>query len=430
MKALRIALAFLRIPRLSLLILGLPVLIGVAITTSQLLVTGVVLESARRGLDTSEVGTAQKKGNLVREFLFQTSEPFPEPHICRWQVIERDGNTFEVPPTSDCRPDRLDVAIRTPVDGDIDLQPYLQFLRGSVERIHICQRCSPDLIIDLRNGMPQTNVHSVWAGLMLVLFLNNDTVLEQYASARASLGKVRDELGKVFFFANGFEYPLLLSHSVAIMAVILNIVGIVVISVWMALKAHRSVLLYISRGGALLPMVAAFGRGSFYRAIWIITAARVAIFLACILPIVYGTFSEIFDLDLRAFSFFAHRGLFPMWLLSIILSMALAALTSSVAELKERQHAAHMLFRYLPIVASLGGGLLWCLTFVIDGPVSSVMRDLLSGIPIIGIVPIIVAPLLGMRLDILLVHSLLSLLSIIWLGQRNARWFAAHVEEV
>ena len=55
---------------------------------------------------------------------------------------------------------------------------------------------------------------------------------------------------------------------------------------------------------------------------------------------------------------------------------------------------------------------------------------MLTGTPVLGIAPILIAPIFKPMVDVLTVHSILTILVCLYVLRANAHWFAAHLEEL
>jgi hypothetical protein len=190
------------------------------------------------------------------------------------------------------------------------------------------------------------------------------------------------------------------------------------------------VLDYFARNGALLPMVAATGKHSFYDAIWLLTVFRVGAFLLAAVPATLLVFTGLTE-DQPIPSFFGEDRLFPYaWMVAIGLSFALATLIASIADLKHRHHFLSFLYLYLPIAVCAISAVGWGLTFLVDSPAFGYVRNIAAALPIVGMAPVLVSPLFQPSIWVLVAHALLTL-GLIWLFlKRNAHWFAAHLEEL
>ena len=91
-----------------------------------------------------------------------------------------------------------------------------------------------------------------------------------------------------------------------------------------------------------------------------------------------------------------------------------------------------MLFRsrFLPLLGAFIGAVAWGASFIAPLHQCGVFRLIVSALPIVGIAPILVAPITGLPYTPMVIHSLLAIIGLTWLLKRNARWFAAHLEEV
>ena len=58
------------------------------------------------------------------------------------------------------------------------------------------------------------------------------------------------------------------------------------------------------------------------------------------------------------------------------------------------------------------------------------LRNIATGLPVIGMTPVLVAPIFKPPYALLLAHIVLALGTTWWILKQNARWFAAHLEEL
>jgi hypothetical protein len=211
---------------------------------------------------------------------------------------------------------------------------------------------------------------------------------------------------------------------------VVNFALIVIITLWLAIKAHRKVLDYFVRNGALLPMVAACSKRSFYGALWILTVSRVLAFLAAAVPMTVVVFLDLLGKeDLKRF-FQGDIWALMLWGVTLVLSMSLATVIASIAELRQRHEILSFLYKYLPIFVSLLGGVIWVATFIFEGNAPSIIRQFLTACPIIGMVPVLIAPLFSPYAWLLVVNMVLTAALLAVTLNFNARWFAAHLEEL
>jgi hypothetical protein len=208
-----------------------------------------------------------------------------------------------------------------------------------------------------------------------------------------------------------------------------NIALLVVIALWLALKAHRKVLDYFSRNDVLLPLAAACGKQAFYSAIWILTLFRVGCFLGASIPLMYFGLDDIFSSNVGIdLSFSLAHG--AAWLVALVSALGLATVIASIAELKHRHSLLSVSYRVLPLLGAFFGAMVWGASFIMPLHACGVFRLIVSALPIVGIAPILVAPVTGLPYAPMMIHAVLAIIGLTWLLKRNARWFAAHLEEV
>ncbi|RIL12054.1 MAG: hypothetical protein DCC75_01175, partial [Proteobacteria bacterium] len=258
----------------------------------------------------------------------------------------------------------------------------------------------------------------------------NEDLKIKYVAAAEDFDRMRKIRGELYFHSKGFEAPLSVTDAELSVAVILNIAALIVISLWLALKAHRKVLDYFARSGALLPMVSATGKGPFYGAIWILTMLRVGAFLIATVPMMVYGLGELIDKNHFANLIGVNSWVFATWLLAITAGLALATLVASIADLRHRQSFFSFSYRYVPLFICASGALVWTATFIFDSRLSDLLRRIVTALPVAGMGPIMVAPIFRPGWDILIINAMLTGVTLIILLRVNARWFAAHLEEI
>ena len=266
--------------------------------------------------------------------------------------------------------------------------------------------------------------------MMYGLLMLDRKIQDQYKSLKIQRKDLKQKLGDVFFFMPELKAPIEVSSMEVSMIFILNITALVVISLWLGLRAHRKILDYFSKSGALLPMVAATGKTPFYLALWGITGLRVFVFLFASVPLLFVVLNEsseqhsIFDI------FNGNFVDFSIWLLALFSSMTLATMIASISELKGRHEILSVVYKIIPLLMSAFGALFWASSFLATSEIAGIFRSVLSALPIIGMGPIILAPVVQPKFYILLIHTVASCTFIWFLMRKNAHWFAAHLEEL
>jgi len=327
-------------------------------------------------------------------------------------------------------PDRLDVGIRVSDPAQFDVSEYQKLLRGNVQRIHLCKNCAPDLLFFPEGKKPYIEMHGIWSVLLLRLITHNEDVTDALKNVRQTNNQVDTLLGKKFFVAPGFKSPINIGEVRSTLLLVFNFSSLVVVALWLALKAHRKVLDYFAHNGALLPMVAANGKDNFYGAIWSITLIRVFAFLFAAIPLTILSIHEYLFDDSSQALLRSDWGSTILWACSLIVSLSLATLIASIADLKHRSHFTMVIYRFLPIFLAFFGALVWTFTFIFEGSLSPIIRTAICAFPVIGMVPLFVSIILQPHIIALALHLTLSVLLITYLMKGNARWFAAHLEEI
>lgn len=433
MRSIRIASALLKIPRLFVSLILFPLLVGLLLVVAQLVLTSMAfMVSTRSSDDLQRTFKEQNENNIVRRIIYGSGKRLPELLICRWQQQPNpiNGEVVEAPPNEACHPSLLDAALLVEDPARTDIERYRALFNGNVERLHVCRSCEPYITIDLRGAKPATKIQSIWALAITSLLSLDDTLNRRFVDTIQRKEEIRSLLGARSLSLSGVGQPLNLNALRGVLVLVLNIVCLVIIALWLALKAHRRVLDYFARNGALLPMVAATGKGSFYSALWVLTGVRVFCFLAIGIPLAAMTLSDLLTRrELEQFLATDLR-LLLLWIVAIATSLALATLVASIADLKHRHSWLSFLYRYFPLLLCLGGALLWGATFLFEGAVSSAVRDGITACPVVGMLPVLLVPLLKPSILLVTLHACSSAAALAVLLRHNTRWFAAHLEEL
>jgi hypothetical protein len=424
--ALHLAWSLVRIRHLTLSLFIFPLIISVVLVLGQLMVTGMFLRSFGTGAADIESAT-KTESNPVRLILYGSGDERPPLRVCRW-VPARGNSQGEIPPSEECRPDRLDVAVHVDDPTNASIQEYSDLFQGQIDRLHVCRACSPDVVIDADTaGKKNTHVGSAY-GL---------AVLSLAFKMKGSVKEDRDEyikmlsgdIGKVSLSLPESAQPIELSKTNGAIPFAANIVPMVIIALWLSLRAHRKVLDYFARNDVLLPLVAATGKKAFYGALWILTLFRVTCFLAAAIPIMYFGLRDISG-DTVFQEIAKNTNAIVLWLAALVAAVSLATIISSIADLKHRQAFVNVLYRYLPMFLAMLGGCVWLATFIFPSETAGLIRLGLTAVPVLGLAPLFIAPITRPEVWVLLVHAVCSAALVVVILRGNARWFAAHLEEV
>lgn len=432
MKTFRIIFALLRVPRLFASLLLFPLLGALIVVGTQLLLSGSALRQINKSQKESlheEIKSEDKDWQFLRAILYGSGSPLPDPKLCIWTKPE-ESHKPEQPPSEECAPDRLDIALHVSEDSRIEPLEYLKMIKGNAQRLHICESCKPDLELFVSSQGNSTKAHSTYGLMLYALLLMDKELSQQFKELKIKREDLKDKLGDVFFFLPELKSAIAVSSLQISLVFILNITALVVISLWLGLRAHRKVLDYFSKSGALLPMVAATGKTPFYLALWGITALRVAVFLVASVPLLLVVLGSASEQE----SVFSTIGLnfweLAIWLIALLSSMSLATLIASISDLKGRHELLSVAYKIIPLFLSALGALVWASSFFATTESAGIFRSILSMLPIFGMGPIILAPVIQPKIYILLIH-ILSSAGLVWfLMRRNAHWFAAHLEEL
>jgi hypothetical protein len=434
MNSFRLALAFMLIPRLFRTLFLIPLAISLCFVYLQLLVTGTLLSASN-----TDPKHIQKKiknaheNNIVKKILLGTNEPLNELSICRWNREEEEGLKFSSihPQMQGCVLDRYDVVLHVEEPMDFDPSEYEQIFTGNFRRLHLCRGCLTDIVIDLtRKNDISAHTYSVWGLALLSSTDFSGETLDSYFKVLNQVDRAAKLTGERYLHAKGFINPLKVSDLADTLCIIANFALLLIIALWLSLRAHRKVLDYFSDSDALLPMVAATGKETFYGAIWFLTLMRVSVFFVCALPFCLLSLRSLVNRSFRELFFAGDFLAFAIWLITLTASISLATLLASIADLKHRRSILSFAYRYIPLLLCFCGGGLWALSFAFPLPFVTGLRDTLSVLPLIGMAPIILAPVFTPKYGVLVLHSLLTVAILVVLARRNARWFAAHLEDI
>ncbi len=435
LRALRLVWSLARIPHVALTLFVFPTLLSLALVFVQVIATGVVLKSV--SADTKVITQSMKDGsarpelNIVRKILYASSEPRPPLRVCRW-IPDAVGESGERPPSSECYPDRLDVAIITEHPRASDIERVREWFEGETDRLHICRSCQPDVTIEIGDdGKPQTKTRSIYGlGVLFLAITKSDTKkLENRAVYLELVGEFQEAIGTPSFFIPESQAFVEISPTNPFVPLTINVVLIVMIAVWLALRAHRKVLEYFSHNGVLLPLVAATGKRPFYGAVWLLTILRVSCFLLGSIPMLIGGMEACCgDGVFQALA--PHAAFLAVWAVSLIATLGFLTTIASMADLKHRDSIFAFLYRYLPFSVAVIGAAVWAFSFIFVTGWAATFRLVVASTPMLGLLPLLMAPVLQLPTWVVAVHGGAAASSLLLLLRRNSTWFAAHLEEV
>jgi len=431
-RALRIAWALVRVPNLTCQLFLLPIVLSLIVVIGQLVTTGIFLEAASRsapliGAEKVEAREKEADRSPIRYLLYGSGERRPELRVCRWGP-NPDNPDQEVPPNAECKLDGLDVAIRVTNPEEFVADDYVSVFQGQIDRLHICKRCTPEAVISISDkGEKLTYSYSMWGVAVLSLaFLPSPDLRSEH---RESVREKRGLIGNISLFLSETKRLVNLSISNPAVPFTINVVPLIIIALWLAIRAHGKVLDYFSQNNVLLPLVAATGKRAFYSALWMLTSARVGCFLAASIPLVYLGLENMSE-DGLVPVILERWQILSAWFFAVVPAVGLSTVISSIADLKHRHSAVSFMYRYIPLILALAGGIAWSATFIFPYDWAGHIRTFITAIPVIGLAPLFIAPVTEPLILALLVHGALSLGTLLVLVRLNMRWFAAHLEEV
>jgi len=337
---------------------------------------------------------------------------------------------LEAPPGKECSIDNFHVAFHVEDSEKFDPSQYINVLNGWVSTIHICQSACEayTTILISSKEKTRTEVTDPWAYSLLQSARQAAAANNYMMDSLRELDRMRDLFGDRFIQMKGMREPINAKNTLYVFAVITNVVVLIVISIWLALKAHRKVLDYFMLSGSLLPLIAATGIRRFYGALWILTGMRVLAFLSSAAPV--ALIAVINGFSTQAGPVLSHIQPFEVviWLIATTASLALGALIASISDLKHRYNLLSFVYRILPLTMCSLGMLVWMILFLDEGSTSLIIRSIIASLPLFGTGPMLLAPIMKPNFNIYVVHSVLSVLLLVIVARKNSRWFAAHIE--
>lgn len=431
MKPLLLAFSLIRVPRLFCTLLLWPLVIGVFVAITQVVFSSLFLHVMEESPDdyAARVEGTDVGVTWLQEELYQSDQPLGPPLICRWIV---GSNGDEYPPTRECAIDPLDVTVEVENPETFDAAPHAEFFNGATRRIHLCRSCGKDVRIRTINGEIQAHVFSLKAlGVLALADVNADKgVNPHYIEARRQVEKYHDLTGTIFLHPPGFDRPVNISKTSKTMVMVVNTAFIVLITLWLSLVGHRKVLQYFARNDALLPLVAACGKETFYSALWIITLIRVGFFLLASVPTAYISYRVAVPDELLNVFLGEQNGEFLLWVTGIVSSLSAFTIIASIAELKHRHSLLSFAYKYLPMLLCLAGTALWTVSVFSSGSGWWWVQHVIASLPLVGLSPMILAPIFRMSPTIIALHAMFASVLVVVCLRFNSRWFAAHLEEI
>lgn len=424
MNPLVLALSFIRVPRLFVYLILWPLVIGMFMIVVQLSLTAIFTKvSTESSTELAGEIEAEKEHDTVRYFLYGSHDPLPPPQVCYWEN--------EIADKPNCRVEPVDLTVLTDDPAAFDAARLDAFFKGNLRQVHVCRSCESELQLDLRKQPPRIYIQGM---LGFLVFLSSDRAFTQSlrqhrVEALEERENVEGVHGVPYIVSSGLSQPLALRGNEGIAALVLNVASLIVVTLWLMLRAHRRVLDYFARSGSLLPLVAACGKRPFYLSLWLVTIVRVCCFLLAAVPVTYFFFTR----SVAPQTFAQLRGMAPalvLWVTAVLVSMGALTIIGSIADLKHRHTWTSFLYKYIPLFACLFGATVWFATLFFDGSAVRILQYAVSVIPVLGMCPIIIAPLVALEHWILVAHAALATILLIVLLQVNARWFAAHLEEL
>ena len=431
MKAFRLALSLVRVPRLFVSLLFWPMIVGICIALGQIAVSSTYLGFTSETAVQFEkrLNRRSPEADWLRDHLYGSTAPLAPIRLCQWEMVKGS----EVVPGGSCSPKPLDVRIRYSLATQPEIAKYLKHFQGSIERIHLCKECNFEtaILIDITTETPTTTVtnFSGIALLSLVDTVKQELVNSHFISAKALIEELDAVGGTVLFDPPGVKNPINMSEATRTMILIFNTSLLIVIALWLSLRGHRRVLDYFARNDSLLPLVASCGKNTFYSALWIITLLRVSFFLLMVTPATIIALSKVAPSSTLEI-FMNDRLDFILWLFALLSSLASLTIIASIAELKHRSSWISFLYKYIPLFVFFIGTVAWACSLFLDASAATIIRNIVAGCPILGISPVLLSPLIALSPTLLAAHATLASILVLLVMRNNSRWFAAHLEEL
>lgn len=431
---LRLSLCLIRIPRLFATLFLFPLLVSLILVLFQATATiSLVNVADSYESPTKRVKQSRQEGMFIREKLLGVAGSLPPIKVCRWESAPQgpNGGTERAPTTPEgCSLERYDVVLRVDEPAFFNSTAYQKRLDGKFLRLHLCRECRSDIIITPTTKRVAAHLFSV-QGLILLSMARRAEQAELLAKTPdADPETPGAKLGKNILNLPGLYAPTPVSDIHATLIGILNVASLIIIAAWLAMKSHRKVLDYFAASGSLLPLVAASGRGIFYGALWVLTGARVLCFLLSSAPFSYYVFSSVTAKHENTFTFAGNAAAFSLWIIALTAMFSLAATIASISELRARHSPLSFMYRYIPLLFCAGGAIIWALTLLDSSAEAVTLRDTIAALPLVGMVPVLLAPIFVPSDNVLVLQSILSVAALVFAVRANTRWFGAHLEEL
>ena len=430
MRSILLAFSFVRVPKLFVALLLWPLVIGLLVAGAQIfsssLYLGIVNETPAQF--ERRIMAENPGDSWLRKQLFGTDERFSSLLYCRWEM----RGSSEVPPSELCAAKNLDIALQVQSPALFDAKTYADFFNGSTRAMHLCRSCRTDITIaHADQEKPETEISSL-AALGVYMLAESDSdkdIKTHFVRAKESAEENKDLGGIVYLQTQGLSKKVNITDASSVMILVINTTFLLLVTVWLALRGHKKVLDYFVRNNALLPLVAACGKDTFYTSLWIVSLIRVAFFLLASLPATYLAFRfAVPDHTLRLF--IGEPSEFILWVAGIISSLCAVTIIASMAELKHRHFWASFLYKYLPLVLWAAGTSVWAATILIGSHHAAFIQNTIASLPVFGFSPLVLWPVFKLTTHALALHVLLSSALVFAILRRNSRWFAAHLEEL
>ncbi len=429
MRSLTIALTFLKDPRLFCQLLLWPLLLGVGLAAGPILISAAYLHLLEETPEQFRERVEVKDTTLVwiQRMLYGKQRLPAVPQVCQWIGVAG----VERAPTSDCPLEPLDVVIHAKNGTAKNIDSFISYFSGATPRIHICETCNSELVIDFPNGVTTSQVQSLRAmGVVMLAQDNRNTDINSFImQAKERSQQLEDLTGTVLLKADGMLNSMDLTHATTIMVLIINTCMLIVGSLWLILKGYRKVFRCFAENNALLPLVAVCGKWEFYLSIWIIALLRVALFLGIAIPIAYVAYTAAVTDETRNL-FLPEKGALLSWLFATASSLALVTVIASLSELFRRHSMISFLYSYVPMVLILVSTGLWFYSLFSGDNSLSALQNGLTFLPIVGLSPVILTPILPQSTFSLICHGATACALVLILLKHHAIWFAAHLEEL
>lgn len=410
-RAANIAWCFLSVPRIASSLLLAPLILGLFVTGSSLVLSFAVRTAPNS--ETVEPGRRVPR-NPVKGLLGVRAPK--ELSVCYHSE-------------ESCQVDRLDIVARPDVLEQVSLAQLRDDFDGDFRRLHVCTNCDSEIELVHRNGKLAVLLKSLHAVMMWESGAFH-RLQKQKAQLHEQSGNDDFEVFEAgqFWLFGGKNLPFNASHLGLAAVWILNISLSCLVLAWLGIKSHGRVINYFARNDALQPLIVSLGLKEFYGSIWILTLARVAVFGGFYLVAMYQArwvmgFSAFYETVFRGDILFLVG-----WLFVLFLQFTTIAMLVSLAEISRDTRATISLV-YFPLLTILIGLFVWLGTLTVDSLQLAALREFLLAMPLVSLMPHFLTPIFPCETWVLVMNIFASLIFLLVITRRNTMVFgySAHL---